>query len=413
MNVEHLGGYDYGGHLPKQIKQFNDGFREQVQNDNPSRAKLQQLKQRYSNERLTDENREQLAFTSAGVYSAWAYLPAAMGIKLAASLNLPLIWYVYLARLMCLLVWLMLTYLALRLMPFGKSLLFVVALLPTSVVQATTMGMDGIVNGLSWLIIALTLAVIVKKVRLTLPLLAVIAVLSTYLATTKQGYVLLAAFPLVIQSVLYPVKEKIATHLRIGFGFFLVLLSIWYFRQTAPIADVMHFVQRPGLDVDSANQWGYVFSHPLRVFTMIFIHPFTFAFGGIYAGVVGILTNRMVHLPLLNMLLLYIGLVTAAIAKGRDKKLRVDWKRLRISAALVLFGTFALISLALYVSFTQVGFSRVEGIQGRYFLPLLPLLTVLVPAMPLNRAARFQQYAIPALCLISLTGLLSAAAAML
>jgi uncharacterized membrane protein len=413
LRVEYLGGYDYGGYVPAQIKTMNDGFRELVQNDNPSAARIAELKRQYSQERLNEQGREPLAFTSAGVYSAWSYLPSAAGVKLAKFLDLPLIWYIYMARIMCLAVWVGLTFLALKLLPIGKPLLFAVALLPTSVVQAVTMGMDGIVNGLSWLIIALTLAVMTKKVRLTAPAVAAFALLSTYLATTKQGYVLLAAFPLVIPAALYPVKQKAANYIRIGFGLFLVLLSVWYFRQTAPIADVMHFIQRPGLDVDSAAQWRYILDNPLTVLLMIITQPFSLVYAGVYAGVVGVITNRLLYLSIPVIGLLYIGLAAAFASGAPDKNLQLPWKRLRIAGVATLLGTFTLISLALYVSFTQVGHPHVEGIQGRYFLPLVPLLAVWAPRLKPKRAEKFQQYTLPAICLISLAGLLSAAAALL
>ena len=54
-----------------------------------------------------------------------------------------------------------------------------------------------------------------------------------------------------------------------------------------------------------------------------------------------------------------------------------------ISSTGVFLATFILINLALYLSFTRVGFDRVEGLQGRYFLPLLPLLGIILhTAMP-------------------------------
>lgn len=412
---KHLGGYDYGGYVLPQIKQFNDDFRSQVQNSNPSRAKLEQFKRQYSHERLdhSSSEREPLAFTSAGVYSAWSYLPAVIGVKIADTLSLPLIWYVYLARIMCLLVWVGLTYLALKFLPFGRPLLFAVALLPTSIVQATTMGMDGLVNGLSWFIIALTLAVLSKKVKARPLILTVLAVLSTYLATTKQGYVLISALPLLIPAASYPFSKKVANIMRVGFGFFLILLSFWYFRQTAPIADIMHFIQRPGLFVDSAAQWRYILQHPLAVLSMILLHPFSFGYGGIYAGVVGVLTNRLVHLPIVTIALLYFGMMIAALGSKKDKIAKADLRRAQVGAALVLFGTFVLINLALYVSFTQVGFKRVEGIQGRYFLPLLPLIAVWTNLLSPKRAARFQPYALTAVFLISIAGLMSALGAII
>lgn len=51
----------------------------------------------------------------------------------------------------------------------------------------------------------------------------------------------------------------------------------------------------------------------------------------------------------------------------------------RVVIALALLASVAMIFGALYVSWTPVGQRIVDGVQGRYFLPLLPLLALLLP----------------------------------
>lgn len=48
--------------------------------------------------------------------------------------------------------------------------------------------------------------------------------------------------------------------------------------------------------------------------------------------------------------------------------------------ALILFTTFIGIELSLYLSWTNVGLTQVEGVNPRYFLPLLPFFIFLLPA---------------------------------
>jgi uncharacterized membrane protein len=54
-------------------------------------------------------------------------------------------------------------------------------------------------------------------------------------------------------------------------------------------------------------------------------------------------------------------------------------------AALAVLGSIELIFLALYLTWTPVGMDRVDGIQGRYFIPLLPILLFVVPGTRLPR----------------------------
>lgn len=381
--AERLGANDYGGYMPLQIKQFNDAYREQVQSQQVDNEKLEGIKEQYRSERLVSTQLEPLAFTSATLSAGWDYLPPALGIRLARMMNLPLNWYVYMGRIFSLLTYILLAYFAIKYMPIGKRFLVVIALLPTSLVQAGTIGMDGLVNGLSWLIIALTFAVLVKKLAVTPKLLAVILFLALYLATTKQGYVPLAALPLIWSARLFPFDQKRVWIWRVFFAGALLFTSLWYLGVTSPIAEVIHLVQRPGLHVNEADQLHYIFQHPLQFLGMIFVQPFTLWAASIYAGIVGVLTNKLIYLPLPMIVLLFVMLGITCFHKEREHVAGRDRLYVLVSSTGVFLTTFILINLALYLSFTRVGFDRVEGLQGRYFLPLLPLLgIVLHTAMP-------------------------------
>lgn len=381
--AENLGDSNYGGYLPEQIKQMNDAYREQVQSKNVDATKLEQIRAQYSHERLSSGKKEPVAFTSATLSAGWDYLPPAIGIKLARIMNLPLNWYVYFGRIFSLITYITLAYFAIKYMPIGKRFLIVISLLPTSLVQAGTIGMDGLVNGLSWLIIALTFAILLRKLTVTPKLLAVIVFLAFYLSTTKQGYVPLAALPLILPARVFPFDLKRVWIWRLCFGALLLLTSLWYLGATSPIAEVIHKVQRPGLYVNEADQLHYIFQYPLQFLAIIFVQPFTLWAASTYAGIVGVLTNRLVYLPLAIIALLYALLGITCFHKEKEHVSGRDRLYVLISSTGVFLATFILINLALYLSFTRVGFDRVEGLQGRYFLPLLPLLGIILhTAMP-------------------------------
>jgi uncharacterized membrane protein len=383
LSAAHLDGFNYGGYVPEQIKQFNDAYREQVQRQSIDEQRLEEIRERYDHEKLNSKKREPLSFTSATLSAGWDYAPPAIGILVARILNLPLNWYVYMGRLFTLATWILLTYFAIKFMPFGKRFLLVVALLPVSVMQGTTIGMDGLVNGLSWLIIAITFAILVKKLIITPKLLALIFFLSLYLATTKQGYVPIAALPLIISSRFFPFDLKRVWAWRVLYSGVLLIASLWYLGATAPIAEVIHHLQRPGLYIDEGAQLHHIFLHPLQFLAMIFVQPFTIWSASIYAGVVGVLTNKMLWLPIPLMILLYMTMVITSLHKERLQVNRRDRLYVLISSIGAFLATFILINLALYLSFTRVAYDHVEGLQGRYFLALLPLLGIILHlAMP-------------------------------
>ncbi len=407
-SVQQLGPNDYGGNVPVQIKVFNDSFREEVQARSADEGRVTLLKQQYAHERLIENGREPLAFTSAGIYSPWSYLPPAVGVRIARLLNLPIIWYMYLARIMGLLVWILLVCLAIRFIPIGKFFLVVLALLPTSLVQAATMGMDGLVSGLCWLIIALTFAIIARKLPVNPTTLTVLGFLSLYLATTKQGYAPLAALPLIIPSHLYPYAKRKAIYIRVGFAALLVILSIWYLTTSLSIIEILHFAQRPGLYVSTRAQMWHMLTHPISILLIFFTQPFTVSFAGIYAGFVGVITNRLLYLPVFVIILLYIGLVLASIQSTGSRALHKYRSLVRNSSIGIFLGSFLLISTALYLAFTRVGYHTVEGLQGRYFLPLAPLAVALRASASKPLLKLPTRYTAGLIAIVLLIGIISA-----
>jgi hypothetical protein len=50
-------------------------------------------------------------------------------------------------------------------------------------------------------------------------------------------------------------------------------------------------------------------------------------------------------------------------------------------AALIVFGAFTAMEISMYLTFTGVGATRIDGVQARYFLPIMPFLIFCLPAL--------------------------------
>jgi hypothetical protein len=76
------------------------------------------------------------------------------------------------------------------------------------------------------------------------------------------------------------------------------------------------------------------------------------------------------------------------------------------AAFIGIASSILLIYLIEYVTWTGVGATLIAGVQGRYFLPLLPFLGLALPSLRLTRAAAIRwPCAIPAVAL-ALAGLI-------
>lgn len=74
-------------------------------------------------------------------------------------------------------------------------------------------------------------------------------------------------------------------------------------------------------------------------------------------------------------------------------------------ALLAIYAVFMGIELSMYLTFTATGKASIDGVQGRYFLPLLPFFIFLLPLaarlLPVRRFAAVQEgwFALPAVCM--------------
>ena len=98
------------------------------------------------------------------VYSPALLLPQALALRyLGLSLQLPALAVYYACRLVGLLSYLLLGWLAVRLIPFGKWLLAVLIVSPMALFQASTISADTISNGIGFFFLAASLAIAARK----------------------------------------------------------------------------------------------------------------------------------------------------------------------------------------------------------------------------------------------------------
>ena len=367
----------YGGQLPNNIAAMVNDYRDlsRKSSQDEFNARKQQLSSLYGKQKSIGSKKVDMLFGSDAVYPPWSFLPSIVGITIAKVIHAPLIWYVYLARLMTLFVWIALVWEAIRLLPQGKWFLFTLALLPTSITQSATVGIDGLLNGVSWIMIALVFAILAEKVVIKKSTLYILFILAVMLCVIKQGYWLIAAWPMVIPSK-YFFKQHHSRIWKILTVLVLLVVSILFALFSKNLISHAILTPRDGVYINSANQLSYVLHNPAQFIYDVFLQPFTKSYDTVFLGFVGILTNRLIYLSVLVITILYLGLFLSFTQVEVVRNFVEYHKRLIICACAIIVGTYFLVSLGLYLDFTQVGSSVVEGVVGRYFLPVIPLLII-------------------------------------
>ncbi|HEY3473035.1 MAG TPA: DUF2142 domain-containing protein, partial [Anaerolineales bacterium] len=314
------------------------------------------------------------------VYSPALLLPQAMVMGLFGRVaDLPALPVFYLCRLASLLSYLILAWLAVRLIPFGKWILVVLALSPMALFQAATVTPDAISNSIGFLFVAGCLW-LAKAPQVTWRETGYLILLIFLLFLAKLNLLPLILLPFLLILPVHFASRKL----------YLILLTTTTVLFSIEVAGWNLVASRNfgSLVLDEANPRGqvlYMLEYPLSFLIVtlrdlmangwLYFREWINGYGYYYWTPPWIVS-------LLFLLSLGCGLVL-------DSTSGMLSRRLRTALLLVFVASYIVTIASIYISYAPVGADQVSGVQGRYFIPLgLPLLLVLASLLP-KRNFRF------------------------
>jgi uncharacterized membrane protein len=326
----------------------------------------------HGNERINWNNF--LNHQTRSVYFPTLYLPQAFAVGLLGRvLNAPVLLIVTICRLLYLLGYILLAYCAIRLIPFGKWLLLVLTVAPMAMFQAATISPDSYTNGACFLFIAWVLRLSFQEKPINWKQLWLTIGITTLLLSVKINAVFLLPLLLLLVFKGFAAKKM----LPILAGAVGLLFAVEVVGWNA-LAYSKYYVNMPGFGV--LGQLAYIISNPAHV-GAILVHDF-FIHGIAYLREwVAVYGYNAGQVPPVTYVLFVVVLVAAWLLSPAEKSLNT---RTRITLILTgIAGCFFTI-LILYLSFTRIGSTSIDGVQGRYFIPVIPVLLLgLVPGREL------------------------------
>lgn len=318
-------------------------------------------------------------FRPEAIYLPLGYLPQASGILLGRLLGAGTVELVYLARLgnlvfaMLLIVW------ALRHLPNGREPVLLVALLPMSQHLIASASPDAMTIAGGMLFTAAMWRALVEDDwdgrQLALIIFAAVLMCSTrwiYAPLLGIG----AAAPFVGQRCW---QKWIAVGALGTAALAIVLISSAWAQSMGSLAGS----SRPGTDVQLHKQ--LLLSEPVSTGVYLLV-SFVHDLPKLIKGVLGILGWNNLFMPLWLYGLLLAMVPLALLASARNA---AQWQRyqgaitvpLALWIAAIVALVVVLVQVGLFLIWTRVGAPYVEGVQGRYFQPLLPLAGLVMIAV--------------------------------
>lgn len=299
-------------------------------------------------------------------YSPLNYLPQIIGLTVGRLLGLGTTPCIYLARLLILLLYIVLSYHAVKTTPVGKIVLAAIALLPMSLMMSSSFSYDAMV-----ILCALNFTASVfsyYKNGTSKRGLIGCAIWAAFLGAVKGGGYLLL---LPLAWILYDRENKKASLQNIVIIILSGALSYVLFNH---ILISKHGLYQFGNGEGEMLSASFAFFHPIQYIFMA-LKAYVNAFDIVLANMGGYALGWMEEVIPITVVLgiMAVTFVYSTIEKdalplqSRDK--RVMW--------LVVLISFCLTPVML-LSWTPVGSPGVGGLQGRYYLPVLPLIILIL-----------------------------------
>jgi len=366
-----------GGNLPYCFKEFAAIF-EPVSGNEYYRIRDTELRSMFDI-RLDAGKREFQDFPNTANYSAVSYVPQALGLALLRQFDVSVGTLYYGGRLAIFLTWFLTMFIVIRMVPVYKWLFTLLALLPMNIYISSSFSADTMTNILSFLMIAIVIKLSYSPEKVNVRQVFLILVIGVLLACAKILYVALVLLFLVISAKQFiSVKFRVVSASLICLVCFLAayLASaavmkyyISYFNYNPLYRDIATLE----IDTDYYIQKAYSLKHKGYLLSILYETVTDFPMFYILSYVGGFGTFLHLFMPGWICALTYAVILYLAM---NEQKRMFTFKQKLVFAGTALIMT-ALLVLSQHLTWNAIGQHGLLYLQGRYFIPIFPLLFLL------------------------------------
>lgn len=362
----------YGGYVPANLKNLDDYAVGDLVDDNTSILGRRDIDDMAAYNKLTSGkfSNVQVSAYPTSSYSPVAYIGPVAGLMVSRIFNTSIGTSITLARLASLAIYVLVVWAALKATRNLKLkwAIFIVALLPSSVSLAATINADSTIIALSLLLIALFF-------RLTKNgnseyhgwLTWAFIIPAILIPAIKPNYVLLSMGILALPDRLLGNTKNSGRIIKAATALGSVFVALLWTYATKPTAQAPISQRADGVNVVFTNQLTLLLHNPLHVIHMLVV-SLVVNMNDYIQSLFGKINWNYVDVPMLIIIILALGFVLAAVyaQEGLDKLSKGAglFFVLTCLCAVSIFGVF-------YLTFTPATSPTIQGVQGRYFIPLM------------------------------------------
>ncbi|WP_024293352.1 DUF2142 domain-containing protein [Lacrimispora indolis] len=332
------------------------------------------------------------------------YLPQAIGISLARLLRLGYIPLVYLGRLFNLLAFAAMAALSVRIMPFKKELLMAVSCLPMTLHLAASFSYDTAFIGLSMVFLAWCFFLAFEKEKVTVKDTVILALLLILLEPGKIVYLPVAGICLFIPASKFKSEKHYWISVISVIG--AVILAVYLVNRMVLSAWATSTESYVGWSEAAGYTLQDVWDSPYCIFQVYYetlVTQFDYYLTTMLGGFLGNLDPNLTVPPFCLSILWYVLIVSVIRREGEEAPMTGGQKLWMI---FLVFLSACLVLASMLLGWTPRELTYITGVQGRYFIPLLPLVLLvlfdkhLVTSLDLRKSAWYLE------CFVSIYALI-------
>ena len=308
-------------------------------------------------------------------------LAPALGLTIGRLLGLNAILTFYMGRVFSLALFVFLTCTAVRTTPVGKTAMMTVAMLPMTLHLAGSYSYDSFTIAMAFLLIAMVLDVIVGGKRMKIRDVFLVALVAALLAPCKVVYSLTALLVLFAKESQFDSKRAsiIAKFAIIGSA----AVSLLAFRAADLLIAFSHAENAEAIGPDTRGSesgkfydLAFILQHPdaaLGVYGRSLILTLEHNVRTLVGGALGWFQGN-IQAPMYILVALYVVLFLSCLRSRNDRKIIAP--PIRVASIAVVALCWLAVMTSMLVGWTFNTESVISGLQGRYLLPVLPLLLI-------------------------------------
>ena len=306
--------------------------------------------------------------------ASFAYIPQTLGMTFARLIHLNSTQVAFMGRIFALLFYAFLISQGIKLAPtFAKRILLTVSLLPMVMQQVCSYNYDSILFGICFFTIGYLLSLIHREEKINKKDFIILALCAAVIASIKFVYLPIFGVGLLIPNQRFKIKRgKLITIFGILCACAIACAIVTLFNNrfwTLHPAD-------PGIPSEyTTYSVSYIFTHIKDELILLARTVQNYTADYISQMIASPLGWVEISMPATQLMGFGCLLILSCLSTDKDKKYSIAQN---IWLIILFLGVAFIVLIALQISYTPTFLDMVYGVQGRYFLPVLPLLLLAI-----------------------------------